>query len=179
MTKSEIATILGLIEQSFRDFKLTEKSINTWFILFEDENYPQVFQAFKHYINNSDSSFSPKPTELKQIIKKLFGYQQKNAAISWQSMIKKTRDDITMLDAEAWKLWGGDERFGRLPDPKNSPNPAQAESTIAFARKEYIELYEALSDKSEVETTRENLKLSPPVKKLVSLVIEKNTLLEH
>lgn len=75
----------------------------------------------------------------------------------------------TEFEQEIWRLWGGSNRWGALPDPKYCEDVQEAQRTLGFARKEFLELYEASSTsaakKQDFLTHREALAVGTNLKK--------------
>lgn len=92
----------------------------------------------RYVAKNHDSSFAPTPNVLIKFSRTLNRGEIPNAELAWQ------KPKETELSRKAWELWGGDARWGALPDPKYSENPQSAQTILSFAQKEFINVYNGL-----------------------------------
>ena len=143
MTKKETAEFLAMVALSFTDVIINDPTINAWHYLFSDDDFQTVQKAFKLFVENSDSAFAPKPPQLKTIIKNLSPTADLPASLAW------TNPQATSLSREAWRRWGGGERYGMLPDPPYCDDPISAQTVVSFAMKEFCDIYNSLLERKE------------------------------
>jgi hypothetical protein len=142
MNKQQIIQLLTLLSSAFPSLAITDDKIDSWLFILADENPQEMLLAARHLAKTKDSSFAPVPSELINYIKSTKVVEMPSADLAWNN------PEATELGAEAWKIWGGDSRWGMMPDPKYSENPQKANQTLSFAKAEFIKIYEALLSKS-------------------------------
>ena len=106
MTREETQKILMFIQNSFANFKVTDKTsmINTWQFLFEEYDAREVAEAIKAFIKNSGSAFAPSPSQLFEYLYKPVKVQQMNEQEAWGLVMKAIRNSTYHAKEEFEKL---------------------------------------------------------------------------
>lgn len=84
----------------------------------------------------------PTLPEVLRIAEQLSSGSFESAETAWAKG-PKTTDQKAL---RAWRVWGGSQRYGMLPDPRYSDDAAEAQKILSFARKEFIELFNGMEE---------------------------------
>lgn len=87
MTREETIKLLMIIQATFPNFKVEDKSttVDAWLMMLKEYNVNDVYLAFKSYCKSENSGFAPSVSQL-------------------INQIEKPRELAVMDDAEAWAL---------------------------------------------------------------------------
>jgi hypothetical protein len=113
--------------------------IDDWHFTLSDEDPRKVITAARYVAKTCEKGFAITPGFLLKASKELSN-EMRSGEIAWNDGPAKAKTDF---DRETWRLWGGSSRYGSLPDPKYCDDPADAHTVLSFARKEFLELYNA------------------------------------
>lgn len=144
MTRDEMIKIHGMLRGNFSDFQVSDIGINAWLQQFRDLPASELASAVQFFIDTAETPFAPNPSIIRGVLRKLRGEHTLDAALAWKDHTRSA------LATEAYRVWGGDARFGALPDPRFCNNPISAQTALDFARKEFIEIYEQLAASAKV-----------------------------
>lgn len=163
MNKEQTTKFIGLIALHFTALQPTQELIDAWHLVLEDYTPQECWEAYKVYLGEKHE-FAPNPSQIIGAIKK--SKESNSGALAWSGM----GGDSDLSD-EAWRLWGGQTRYSMLPDLKYSDNPSRDSQVIAFARKEFIEIYEDLADEKKHNAILTNKKALRNEKTLLGQVM--------
>lgn len=153
MSPANVSKLLKIIAEHYNHFKFTEDKVDAWYMALQDLEDMEVYSAYQR-LRRKGGEFPPNVGQIEaEVLKSKNLESAQSAEITWADLWanKGTTDPIAQ---EAWQKWGGQARWGRMPDIKYDNSP-KAQQTIAFARKEYIELYTRLSERKESQGNRQ------------------------
>lgn len=130
--------LLKLLSSAYPSFTPTKDTIDSWRVLLSKESPKEALAAVIYLGRNSIADFAPTPAKVIAQIRQLRQQSIPNAELAWQ------KPQMSELSRKAWQLWGGDARWGSLPDPKYSDNPIAAQNVVSFAQKEFIGIYNGI-----------------------------------
>ena len=121
--------------------KVTNDTVDAWFFVLCDEDAIGILSAARTLgKTRHESSFMPSPSVLINLALEISsGFSA--AEDVWSRGPSASKSEFEKL---VWKRWGGDVRFNSLPDVTYSEDSLRAQSALSFARKEFIDLYNAL-----------------------------------
>lgn len=122
--------------------KVTEDTVLAWHFMLENYDLETCLAAFKLAVQSGKASTEKPfgPAELVKLVNEAEGAGTEEAALVWE----RGPEGTTPRAKEAWRLWGGMNLWGQLPDVKYAPDPARAIATHSFERKRFLEVYESL-----------------------------------
>lgn len=153
MEKKEVFSLLRLLSNLWPNITLTDDLVDAWFWVLESHESVKVMAATKYIINTKESDFPPNASQIVKAIADI-NNSGESAEIAWDEGGYSSE-----FAKHVWRRWGGDRRFGSLPDPKYSPEPLEAERTLSFARKEFIDLYNSMKDRKDIGIAKSELQL--------------------
>lgn len=135
MSKQELLQAIKLASLIWRDFSITDELIACWKILFSNVKYEDLIRSLQFLAQNKENSFAPSVPEIFSAIRKLNFTEEdfETAELAWV----KNKHQETETGKQAWEQIGGDRRWGMCQD-----------SELPFLRKEFIEIYNALKNRS-------------------------------
>ena len=146
MTKEETAILLKLISSIWGNFEWDDDIVTGWQFVLNHTGSEDATSALRSFAQNSNSAFAPSPAQLIKII------NDRNTPLE----LRLSPEEAWLFRGghpvakEAFKLWGGEQRWRTLPDPRYSGNPND-QRTIDFAIKEFHEIYRNLVVKKKQE----------------------------
>lgn len=150
MTRPQTIQLLTLLSSAFPSLAITEDKIDSWLFILADEDPQDMLIAARHLAKTKDSSFAPVPSELINYIKSTKVVDIPSADLAWNN------PEASDIGREAWRIWGGDSRWGMMPDPRYSDNPEKANQTLSFAKNEFVKIYDALLKQSKQQEILED-----------------------
>ena len=141
MTRDEIKKLLKLISSTWINFKWDTESVDAWEFAFDDISGADAGKAFKIFLKTSKTAFPPTPPELIRIVNELNLPPQLKITPEEAWDQKQTNP----LAIEAYRRWGGYNRWRMLPDPLYTGDPNN-QKTIDFAIKEFYGIFKHLAD---------------------------------
>jgi hypothetical protein len=145
MTRQESDKIVRLVASVWPTFAVTDDVLEAWFFVLDDEPVAAAARAVKHLAKTAGGAFAPSLPDIAKAMRQLSSGHD-SAELAW------VRRDTPFAEA-VWRAWGGDRRWGSLPDPKYCEDPVEAERTLSFARREFLELYRSMSERDLVEVS--------------------------
>lgn len=143
MDSNQIQTLLRRISQLWNNYPLPDAdALEMWELALADEAPEAAVKAVLYLAKHDKSEFGPSLKKLLFTIEEQKSGGNDAAELAWSSKGRNSE-----LAAEAWREWGGDSRWGALPDPRYCEDSGKAESQLSFARKEFLELYAALEER--------------------------------
>lgn len=138
MTHEQTLKLLRLMANVWTNLAVTDDVVSAWHFVLADENPAEVLAAARYLAKTQGKEkLAPNPPSLIATIAEL-----RNplgcAELAWSHGPKNPQNDF---DAQIWRIWGGYERFANLPDPVYAEDSTGARREIAFARKEFLDLY--------------------------------------
>lgn len=161
MTKEQTSKFLALIKLHFQNFQTGLESVEAWFAMLK--NYPadKCWLAYQSWMTAA-REFPPNPSQIIAEIKKTDA--PSNAALAWSN----PRSD--KISEKAFQLWGGQARWAMLPDPRYSDDQIEAQRTLSFARREFVDIYNGLLESRVANPTYDQLIGSGQAKDLIGAV---------
>lgn len=144
MTEEQTTQLLMFLGKFWSNLSIDDDTIDAWHIVFCDEPYSEVVAAARSLVKASTSPFPPTPGMVLAEKTNLTPSTALKTNEAWTWFTSKSSRKILPPPSDhekrAWELWGGDRRWGSLPDPQWAPNPADAAKVISFAKREFEEL---------------------------------------
>ena len=145
MLPNETMMLLKRMTQMWNNFPMpSAEDFELWQAMLEDTDKALAFKAVMYLFKNDPSPHAPMLKTLCYTIEQMKPEALEGAATAWACLTSRRQHEATPLALEAWRMWGGDSRWGSMPDPMYCENPREAETTLSFARKEFIEIYERM-----------------------------------
>lgn len=108
MTRDEVKELLMTLDVTYKNFRLDPEkvsfTINSWLMFLEEYSKSDIFGALKTYIELSNSSFPPTPSELIGCVHKKSEVNQLNASEAWDMVRTAIGRSIYHAEDEYKKL---------------------------------------------------------------------------
>lgn len=172
MTQTETIQLLKFLSKFWANLVVDDDTIDAWHVIFVDEPFADVVSAARKLVKVSNSPFPPTPG---MVLQQKSNQQPPRAlAVSdaWQWFTspgsRKSLPPPSEVHKAAWESWGGQRRWGSLPDPNWAPNPAEAHKVISFAKKEFESL--CANYEQAPPTTRDKIEAPTNVINLIDML---------
>ena len=147
MVKSETTKLLTLVSSIWPNFIFNAQTIDAWTLLLSEYDFIATEAAIYAAIKTQmlDLNFAPSAAKIVSLMQAKAKPAQDDALIAY-----KQGGGQSELGRQAWKIWGGDSRWGALPCPERAETAAQI-NQAAQAEKDFIRIYESLAKKTQHE----------------------------
>lgn len=154
MDKQETLKCLKLCSSIWSNFSFTQETVAAFQLVFAKVDYQDALMGIQYLAQNHFEGFAPTIPEFYQAVRKVKFVSEdfETAEIAWSK--KYNQDSET--GKQAWKQSGCDRRYG-LCENKDLP----------FLRKEFLDIYNALKEKTQ---HKQNLKALIPSETLKRIV---------
>jgi hypothetical protein len=143
MTLQETAKLVALVTQLWQSFKIADGTVEAWHFALDDLDFNQVAIALKSGIRAGrfNREFPPTPMNIRTLVEE----STRTVAKLTPAQIFEARDfDHSKLSQMAFIRWGGNAKFGMMPDPAYADDAHQCSITWTMEKNRYCEIYNSM-----------------------------------
>jgi hypothetical protein len=148
MNKEDTATFLTVVSTHYQNFQLSPEIVSGWHLVVQPFSKADIWRAYQN-LRSRGPEFAPNPGQVEaECLRLAANVGSGDAELAWSMLYgsdKVKKSQLPPFAAEAWHAWGGRKRWAALPDPDWSKDRIQAQQTISFARKEYLDIFKSLA----------------------------------
>ncbi len=147
MTVEESAKVLAVIGAGYPQFVFTVETAGAWAKMFEQDPIEVVLGAYHYLVRSGELKNPAFPPSMGEIAAKIAEWKKPKYDAAEVVWLKGPGEGWSDIAQEAWRLWGGQSRWGRLPDLR-ADGSSSANMTMNLAKKQFIEVYQSLLEKA-------------------------------
>lgn len=164
MTRIQTMEVLRLLSSGWPNLAPTETTLDGWHFAFVDEDPIKIISAARYVLKTRTKDSPPKPSDLIVVVEQFKEKATTSGEIAWSNGPRGAQSDF---EKNVWTLWGGAGRFSMLPDTSYPSDSGNNERIVSFARKEFIDLFNAQLEKKKNDPYHLTHKDSARVLKLI------------
>ena len=166
MTKEQVRGLLEFLGGSCKQrVSFDEKTVAAWFFMLCDEKPADVAAAVRHHLKVRGNRFAPNIPEIFSAMREVQKADSFGPEAAWDEQVERFRSKRSTnpsvpkdpIGIEAWKVWGGDERYSMLPDPRFSADERAATREISFAKQEFVRIYDRKKRDQQVQESARSM----------------------